>query len=170
VATVLKQMVFLLIISAALGLGVNMISPNAIPYLGAYRELSSGSGPVIPPAADPPFIGIDVAQMEHATSKTLFVDARNKEEFECGTIPGAVNLSFEDLPADSLGKYIDSVLQVAKDYSIITFCSGEECDLSLHLGRNLQRLGYTNLKIFFGGAREWEKNGLEMERRKQCAK
>ena len=172
--TVIKQAIALVLLSAVLGLGVNLVSPNKVPYIGKYRDLSNSKGPIIPPSADPndpPFIDINVAQMEHTTTKTLFVDARNKDEFECGTIPGAVNLAFEALPAgDSLAPYVDSVLHVAKDYPIITFCSGEECDLSLHLGRNLKRLGYTNLAIFFGGAREWEKFGLEMERRKQCGK
>jgi rhodanese-related sulfurtransferase len=173
VVTALKQGVLLLIVSAVLGLGVNLVSPNGIQMIGAYRDLSTGGGPIVPPAADPndpPFIGIDVAQMEHATGKTLFVDARNKEEFDCGTIPGSINLAFEELPADSLQRYVDSVLNVPKDQPIVVFCSGEECDLSLHLGRNLKRFDYTNLMIFFGGAREWEKFGLEMERRKQCAK
>ncbi len=171
--TAIKQAIALVLVSAVLGLGVNLFSPNRVPYIGNYRDLSNSKGPIVPPSADPndpPFIDINVAQMEHANSKTLFVDARNQEEFECGTIPGAVNLAFEALPSDSLGRYIDSVLKVPKDFPIVTFCSGEECDLSLQLGRNLKLLGYTNLAIFFGGAREWEKFGLEMERRKQCAK
>jgi 3-mercaptopyruvate sulfurtransferase SseA len=62
----------------------------------------------------------------------------------------------------------DSTLGVGPDYPIIVFCSGEECDLSLHLARNMQAVGYTNVAIFFGGAREWEKFGFEVERRRQC--
>ncbi len=169
---VAKQVVIIAILSAVLGLGINSIHPNGIPYGGKYRELSSGDGPIVPPSAqkgDPPFIAIDVAEMEHSNSNTLFVDARSPEEFNCGTIPGAINIPFEYLPDDNLDQYFDSALGgVTKDFSIITFCSGEECDLSLHLGRNLQALGYTNIAIFFGGAREWEKFGLPMERRENC--
>ncbi len=168
----IKQALMLVILAGVLGLGANLVSPNRIDYIGKFRDLHGGSGPIVPPSAepgDPPFIGIDEAQMEYATSKTIFIDARNPEEFNCGTIPGAINIPFEQLPDSNLGTYFDSTLNgVTKNHPLIIFCSGEECDLSTQLARNLQRLGYTSLAIFFGGAREWEKFGLEMQRRKQC--
>ncbi|MFC1475288.1 rhodanese-like domain-containing protein, partial [Candidatus Zixiibacteriota bacterium] len=148
------------------------VSPNRISLVGEYRDLSSGDGPIIPPTVmegDPPFIAVDVAQMEFSMGQAMFVDAREFEEFECGTIPGSVNIPFDYLPEDNLDKYIDSALgQVPLDKHLIIFCSGEECDLSLHLARNLQDLNYTKLSIFFGGAREWENFELEIERRVQC--
>ncbi len=157
--------------SAVLSFAVNAFSPNGIDLIGKYRDLSSSEGPIVPPTAepdDPPFIDINVAQMEHAAGQALFVDARNLEDFECGTIPGSVNVPFEYLPEGDLAPYFDSVLAAPKDRMLIVFCSGEECDLSLHLARNLKLQGYSNLAIFFGGAREWEKFGLDVERRKQC--
>ena len=56
---VIKQIFILLIVSILLGVGVNVISPNKIPFIGNYRDLSSGDGPIVPPSAqagDPPFI------------------------------------------------------------------------------------------------------------------
>ncbi len=168
----IRQALVLLIVSTVFGLGVNLVSPNKIDYIGQYRSLHTGEGPVVPPAAmegDPPFIDINLAQLEFATKSSLFVDARDLSEWECGTIPGAVDVPFEGLPEGELGPYLDSALTYApKDKAIIIFCSGEECDLSLMLGRLLQKEGYTNLSIFFGGAREWEKAGFEMERRQKC--
>ncbi|MEW6049772.1 MAG: rhodanese-like domain-containing protein [Candidatus Zixiibacteriota bacterium] len=168
----IRQTFILLAISTVLGLAANLLSPNRIPLIGAYRDLHSGSGPIVPPTAeagDPPFIDVNTAQMEHSLGQSLFVDARNPEEFACGTIPSAIDIPFEQLPDGDLGPYLDSALgKVAKDHRIVCFCSGEECDLSLHLARNLKQLGYTQLAIFFGGAREWEKFGFAMERRKQC--
>ena len=166
-----SQLLLLLLVSVVLSLGVNAISPHGIDLIGKYRDLSNSEGPVPPPTAqedDPPFIEINVAQMEHAAGQALFVDARNPEEFECGTIPGSINVPFEALPEGDLAPYFDSVLAVPKDRMLIVFCSGEECDLSLHLARNLKLQNYTNLAIFFGGAREWEKFGLELQRRKSC--
>lgn len=169
---ILKQAALLLVLAAVVGLGINQVHPNKIPYVGAYRDLSSGEGPIVPPTAqegDPPFIAIDVAQMEFAGGQATFIDARDPEEFNCGTIPGSINIPFEYLPEDNLAAYIDSALGgVDRDRLLITFCSGEECDLSLHLGRNLQDLGYTNVSIFFGGAREWENFDLELQRRPEC--
>ena len=168
----IKQAFTLLIITLILGMGVNLVSPNKIPYIGTYRELSSGDGPIIPPTAeegDPPFIAIDVAEMEYSMGKTIFVDARDEIEFNCGTIPGSVNIQFDYLPEENTDRYIDSLLNfVSKDTPIIVFCSGEECDLSLHLARNMQYYGYTNLSIFFGGAREWENFNLELQRSPEC--
>ena len=169
---VLKQVVTILVLAAILSLGVNLFSPSKIAYVGQYRSISTGNDPIVPPAVapgDPPFIAIDVAHLEFNTQSALFVDAREPEEFACSTIPGSINIPFDYLPEDNLGQYFDSALGgISKDHPIITFCSGEECDVSLHLARNLQAFGYTNVSIFFGGSREWEKSGLAMERRADC--
>lgn len=169
----IKQAFILLAVAIIIGLGLNLISPGQIDYVGAYRELSSGTGPIIPPAAgegDPQFIDINTAQLEFTTKTALFVDARDDFEFFCGTIPGSINIPFEYLPEsdDTLIEYFDSILNVSKDYSLIVFCSGEECDLSLQLGRVFQDFGYSQISIFFGGAREWEKAGLDIERSESC--
>ncbi len=170
----LKQFVLLAVLAAAVAMAVNVVSPNRIDLIGKYRSLSSGEGPIVPPTAqagDPPFIDINQAQMEFELGQAKFVDARNPEEFVCGTIPGSVNIPFENLPEGELGKYFDSALAMgSRDREIITFCSGEECDLSLQLARNFKYYGFTNVLIFFGGAREWEKSGLQMERRSECGK
>jgi rhodanese-related sulfurtransferase len=170
----IRNAIVLVIISAVVGLAVNAVSPNRIPIIGQYRALSTGTGPVVPPeatAGDPPFIDINIAQLEFGTHSSMFVDAREPEDFVCGTIPGSINIPFEQLPDSNVDQYIDSSLNhTGKDTPIIIFCSGEECDLSLQLARNMVHGGYTHLSVFFGGAREWEKAGLDMERRKPCAK
>ena len=168
----LKQFFLLLVVAAVVALVINTLSPNAIPLIGEYRSLSSGDGPIVPPTAeagDPPFIDVNQAKMEYDLGPSLFVDARDPEEFECGTIPGSVNIPFEYMPEGDLTTYFDSALgSVGSDRALIVYCSGEECDLSLHLGRNLNTFGYTNILIFFGGAREWENSGLDIERRVEC--
>ena len=169
----LRQAFVLLFFASILGFGVNSFHPNAIPLIGEYRELTEGSEPVVPPSAaegDPPFIAINEARSDYQAGSSLFIDARDPSEFDCGTIPGSINMPFEYLPEDSLEQYMDSVLAgAAKEQTLIVFCSGEECDVSLHLARNLQAYGYTGVKIFFGGAREWENFKLEIERRVDCA-
>lgn len=169
---IVRHLIILVVISSVLALGVNMISPNKIPVFGKYRSLSSGTEPIIPPnveAGDPPFIALDLAELEHNDNRIVFIDCRDPEEYECGTIPGAINIPFDYMPEENLEIYLDSALGgCAQDTRLITFCSGEECDLSLHMARNLQAFGYTNLAIFFGGAREWDNFELTMERRRNC--
>jgi rhodanese-related sulfurtransferase len=168
----LKETILILLLSIILGLGANLVSPNSIPFIGSYRSLHSGDGPIAPPSAeegDPPFIAVDVAEMEFSAGGTIFIDAREPEEFECGTIPGSISIPFDYLPEGDLAAYFDSCLAAApKSQPMIIFCSGDECDLSLHLARNFQAFGYDAVSIFFGGAREWEKFELEMERRTEC--
>lgn len=168
----IKQAALIVVLAVVLGIGINAVRSNGLPYVGKYRQLWTGDGPIVPPDADkgdPPFIALDVAEMEFSNSNAVFVDARDEDEFNCGTIPGAINIPFDYLPEGDLGPYFDSALGgLDNDHKIITFCSGDECDLSLQLARNLQAYGYTNIEIFFGGAREWEKFGLKMERRQKC--
>ncbi|MEE8575905.1 MAG: rhodanese-like domain-containing protein [candidate division Zixibacteria bacterium] len=168
----LKESIILLVMAILLSLGINLFSPNQITVIGQYRSVSTGDDPVIPPDAiegDPRFIDLAVAQMNHATGSAVFVDARDPEEFVCGTIPGSVNLPFEYLPEEDLESYVDSALgAIGRDYPLVVFCSGEECDLSLHMGRLFQDMNFSSIEIFFGGAREWEEAGLEMERIEQC--
>lgn len=172
---IIRQAAIILALAAILGLGLNLVAPNRIAYIGPYGTLSAGSDhPIVPPNAapgDPPFIGIDVAELEFSSDNAVFVDTREPEVFECGTIPGSINIPFDYLPDGDMEKYLDSALGgIARDHVIITYCSGEECDLSLHLARNLQALGYSRVSIFFGGSREWERFGLEIERRRACDK
>lgn len=166
-----KQAILWLLLGAAVALGINMVR-GSLPLVGEYRELSSGDGPIVPPSAmegDPPFIEINAAQFEFSLKQALFVDAREPEEFACGTIPGSRNLPFESLPEGDLTAHFDSMLFAApKDSSIIVFCSGEECEASLHLARNLQDKGYSKLSVFFGGYREWEKFQLPIEKKQEC--
>lgn len=167
-----KQALYILIISAVIGFGLNLVRADRIPYLGQWRTLHSGEEPITPPESepgDPPFVTIDGAQVDFNSEATVFVDAREPEEFECGTIPGAVSIPFDYLPETDLELYFDSALGgLPKNRRIVVFCSGDECDLSIHMARNMQAVGYTNLAIFFGGSREWERFGLPMERRREC--
>jgi len=167
-----KQLVYIFLLTIIISLSVNRFRSNPIPIIGEWRDLQTGEGPIIPPSAqegDPKFISIDDAVGEFGRGRAQFVDARMPEEFECGTIPHSMNVPFDNLPESGVDKFIDSCLGgMAKDAYFVVFCSGEECDLSLHLARNMQQYGYTNLQIFFGGAREWEKFEMPMEKRKEC--
>ena len=140
-----RQTIKLLILAAILGLAVNVVSPNRIDFIGTWRDVATGNEPIVPPESepgDPPFISLNVAQMLHSQKGTLFIDAREIEEFQCGTIPGSICVPFDYLPEEDLQGYFDSVFASAPPFKeIVTFCSGEECDLSsrsswAYVGRN----------------------------------
>jgi rhodanese-related sulfurtransferase len=167
-----RQALFIIVLSIILGLGINTFSPNSIPFIGEYRNISHGDEPVVPPNAipgDPPFITIDIAEMEYRFNETVFIDARSYDDFVCGTIPNSINIPFDYLPDSNIDSFIDSSLNfISKDTPIIVFCSGDECELSLQLARYLQDFDYTDVTVFYGGVREWENMGLEMKRWEEC--
>lgn len=72
---VFRQLIILLVVSVVLALGVNLVSPNAIPLVGKYRSISSGGEPIVPPTAepgDPPFIDIEAARFEFDLGNSIF--------------------------------------------------------------------------------------------------
>lgn len=167
----IRQLILWAVLAAVAALATNAVR-SSLPLIGEYRELSTGDGPIIPPSAsegDPPFIDINAAQLEFSLKQSLFVDAREPVEFVCGTIPGSKNLPFESLPEGDLTTHVDSLLgHTPKETAMIVFCSGEECEASLHMARAMQDLGYSKLSVFFGGYREWEKFELPIERTEDC--
>jgi len=154
-----KQPLILLILSVVIALLANTISSNRIPFVGNWPSVSGSDTIVIPPSAeegDPAFISLDEAATKFQSRNTLFIDAREPEDYEFGHIKGAINL-----PYDYLEDYWDDIIKdISPDREIVVYCSGSECESSLFLGRELSETGYNHVYIFYGGWREWERSGL----------
>lgn len=88
-----------------------------------------------------------------------FIDARPIEEFANGHIKGAINIPFYG------SENYESVLnKISKQEVIVTYCTGEECELSILLGDELFSKGYQNVYIFFGGWNDWQKNNYPINK------
>lgn len=152
---ILWVMILLLVASTAIGLGVNAVNPNGISLIGDYREVEYGAdSAIVPPSAeesDPPFITLKKAYGLYHDPGTIFLDARDPEDYRMGYITGAINLPFDWLD----DHWADVEPQLSKDATIVVYCSGAECELSLYEGRYLADEGYENVHIFFGGWAEW---------------
>lgn len=106
----------------------------------------------------PKAIKIDLAYKLFKEGK-IFIDARPVEEFEENHIQGAINIPFYGSE-----KY-DSVLsKISKDEVIITYCNGDDCDLSILLGDEIFAKGYKNVYVFFGGWKDWLKMNYPIEK------
>jgi len=88
----------------------------------------------------------------------LFIDAREKADYQLGHIKGALNLPF-----DSFNKYEHILKEIPKDKIIVTYCAGTDCDLSILLGNKLLSLGYKKTYIFFGGWNDWQQANFPVE-------
>lgn len=79
----------------------------------------------------------------------LVIDARPQNKYLEGTVPGAINLPFQEwerrkglLPAD-------------KAITLIFFCGGLKCDLSHKSAAKAREAGYTDVRIYADGWPEW---------------
>ncbi len=88
-----------------------------------------------------------------------FIDARPVEEFAEGHIKGAINIPFYG------SEEYESVLnKIPKDEYLVTYCDGDDCDLSILLGDELFEKGYKKVYVFFGGWNDWVKNNYPVEK------
>ena len=87
------------------------------------------------------------------------MDARSKNHYENGHIPGAVSLpvvQFEERIEFFLNRY-------PPEQPIVTYCSGRTCEDSHDLAQFLSDLGFTNVRIFIDGFPGWEADGYPVE-------
>ena len=159
---ILKTLIIILI-GSAIGLTYNLISPGGIALKGNWSPKVNSESLVVPHSydekTDPPAISLDYAMMKFQSKNVVFLDARYPEDFKVGHIKGAINLPWEEFE-----DYAPQVLpKLPKDEEIIAYCDGTECETSLLLARELTGLGYTNVKVFFGGWQEWQDAELSVE-------
>jgi len=104
---------------------------------------------IIPPSY------VDYAEVRelYDAGNILLVDARSSYDYELGHITGSVNLPLKEF--DSAHPVVASW---DRDAVIVTYCDGQECNSSLELATKLSEEGFTNVKFFFGGWKEWVEN------------
>ncbi len=84
---------------------------------------------------------------------TLFLDVRERDEWEEGHIPGAVFV-----PRGNLESRIESV-ETDRDRPIVVYCAvGSR---SAFATKSLQELGYTSVVNLTGGYTDWKRNGFD---------
>jgi rhodanese-related sulfurtransferase len=165
-SNILLKILGIIFIGSAIGLTFNALSPGGITLKGNWSPRMNSDSLVVPygyeEGIDPPAISLDYAMMKFQSKNTVFLDSRYPEDFKSGHIKGAINLPYEEFE-----EHAPKVLpKLSKDEEIITYCDGSECETSLLLARELMDLGYTDVKVFFGGWQEWEKAGLSVETNK----
>ena len=157
-----NQTVILLGVSVILAFIVNYFSPAGIALVGQW-DTSAG---VISAKAknDTISVGLEIedvilAKQIFDSGNVLFIDARTREDYDDGHIPGAVSL-----PVGQFDEHIDAFLdQHEIDQSIVTYCSGRTCGDSHNLAQLLIDFGYSDVKVFIDGFPGWEAEGYPVE-------
>lgn len=87
-------------------------------------------------------------------SKILLIDGRSESAYHEGHILGAVNIPY--IQRDYFSEQLLS--NVARETSIIVYCSGKNCNTSVELAKFLsQKFGFIHVRVFEGGWEEWIK-------------
>lgn len=148
--TVLREVIWIVVAATAIGFIQTAVMSKGLfaPPIEASSNASSGSAPE--------FIALEDAVKLFSSGEALFVDARHGFDYRQGHIKGAINVPLKDFSPGMLGA-------LPKDQLLITYCDGEECNSSIDMAKKLDSLGYSNVKIFFGGWKEWVKNNQPVE-------
>jgi rhodanese-related sulfurtransferase len=99
---------------------------------------------------------IPVISVQDARHKkdVLFLDAREKPEYEISHIPGAVHIGYD---------HWDKIVLdgIPKDREIILYCSvGYRSE---KIGNKLKALGFSRVRNLYGSIFEWVNKGLPLE-------
>lgn len=91
--------------------------------------------------------------------ETLFLDAREADDFAELHIPKAVNL-----PEERLSELKDTgILGLPRDRRIVVYCAKKQCNSALKVAKHLQSLGFTRVMAFLEGFQGWDEAGYEVD-------
>ena len=102
----------------------------------------------------------EMAQAMAAQPDVIVLDARPRDFYELGHIPGAKNLSREEFDKDYAALETE-LRQPGK--TLLVYCSDSGCEDSGKVAKRLEELGYPKVPLYMGGFQEWEDAGLPTE-------
>jgi rhodanese-related sulfurtransferase len=123
-------------------------------------EPSATDLPAVPDLAQPIQMQLGAVKKFFDAGAAVFIDARPKEEYDGGHIPGAVNLPYDEAVTDPAR--LESFDPEGKP--IVVYCGGGTCELSMNLAWAMIQSGQKKLLVFIGGTPEWEAAGYPLER------
>jgi len=130
----------------------NAFLPLGIPWLP-----SPGNRVGIPRAfaSSLPEINAAEALTLYQAGEALFVDSRDRKDYDKEHIPGALNL-----PQREWARLWPALKgKIAKDRLLVLYCYGAHCGLSTRQGKALLEEGYGKLVILDYGWETWTKAG-----------
>lgn len=152
----------ILALSVIIALVTNSLSPSGIALVGQWdtrRGVISAQPDSIAAHGRLEIRTTKQAKQIFDTGDSVFIDARSRQQFEAGHIPGAVSL-----PAGRFDEMIETLLdQYPLDQPIVTYCSGRTCEDSHRLSQFLLDFGYTDVRIFIDGFPGWQAAGYAVE-------
>ena len=157
-----KEISLLLWVAVVLAIIVNYFSPAGIALVGQWdtsRGVITARAKNNVVSGKPEIEDIAIAKQIFDSSNALFVDARSRDNYDDGHIPGAVSM-----PIGEFDNLIDSFMdQHSVDQTIVTYCTGRTCEDSHNLAQLLMDFGFTDVKVFIDGFPGWKAEGHPIE-------
>ncbi len=151
----IQRLALILLFSSIIGLGAN-ISLIKKFFNGEYQygffSLEEYSSIV--------FITLWEAEELFATGSALFIDSRAAENFKEGHIFGAKNIPF----VERKKKEELNMEPYPLEGIYVVYCDANECQSSIELAKLLHEKGFQDIRVFFGGWEEWEREGLPVSK------
>lgn len=145
-----NEIVCIVIISVITSLSFNQLRNMPLSFVKTKVDVVSSLENISSKGAGPSITGIDLELAKILFEENiLFVDARAKENFYEGHIPGAICHDDFDFLVEELDDKIDM------DDQFVVYCSDSDCGSSEDLSYELQSYGYNNILLFKGGWKEW---------------
>jgi rhodanese-related sulfurtransferase len=107
-----------------------------------------------------PFVELKEAKRLFDEKAAIFLDSRSKEDYRDSHIQEALALPLISLVQD---RTLASRIIPDKNGLFIIYCSGEGCDLSVELAKELIALGYSNVKVLGEGYPGWAEANYPVE-------
>jgi len=111
-------------------------------------------------AAHIPFVELKEARRLFNERTAIFVDARSSADYRESHIQGARGLPLVSLIQN---RRLAEAIIPDKTARYIVYCSGEGCDLSVELAKELLSLGYSNVEVLGEGYPAWFEAGYPVE-------
>jgi rhodanese-related sulfurtransferase len=87
----------------------------------------------------------------------VILEVLPEEEYRRGHLPGALSV-----PLDRVADLVPTLV-TDRDMEVIVYSAHSECNDGKRAARELEALGYTNVRSYDGGKRDWVDHGMPLE-------
>ncbi|MDZ4712185.1 MAG: rhodanese-like domain-containing protein [bacterium] len=168
-----REIIIIFIISLTAGLIVNAVSPKGIALVRDDSQrfvIDSSSSVSVNQRGkldkqgfyQPVNIPVETAK-KLFDEKAVFIDGREPDEFEQGHIQGAINIPYKDFKEKKVEEKQQLLKDIKKEQFIVSYCGSDSCEISIDNAYEMAKVGYSDVKIYLGGLKEWNKMGYPIK-------
>jgi rhodanese-related sulfurtransferase len=151
---IMLRAVIIAALASVVGLGLNVVSSNPIPWV------------YVPPIEVELTGGVKATLIDEKEARklleeegTIFIDSRHKDDYEKQHVKGALFLC----PEDKEEQFVAVQPLMPEDSRLILYCYGPQCDMAEEVAKFLVQLGYKKMMIMSAGFKAWKQADYPVE-------